>query len=501
MLDQRPLVLLTGASGYIGGRLRTRLEDEPVRLRCLVRRPEFVSPSKVAATQVVQGDCLDRESLTPALAGVDTAYYLVHSMGAGPDFAARDRAAAANFGHAAQAAGVRRVVYLGGLGRGQDHLSPHLRSRQETGEVLRRTGVPVVELRSSIVLGSGSLSFELIRSLVQRLPVMLCPRWVQTPTQPLAIEDLLAYLVAARTLPNGEGEVFEVGGTDVVSYRDIMLEYARQRGLRRWFLPVPLLTPRLSSLWLGLTTPVYARVGRELIESLRNPTVVDDRRAADRFDIQPMGLAAAINRARANEDQELAATRWSDAISSGRAMPTWAGVQLGTRLVDSRTVEVDASPTDAFRPIRQIGGIRGWYHLDALWTIRGWIDLVLGGVGMRRGRRDPESLQVGDTLDCWRVEAFEPDRRLRLVAEMKLPGRAWLEFEVQEPGPGRSLVRQTAIFDPLGLAGLAYWYGIYPLHVRIFVGMLRALARQAEMSASRRQAVLHQSESTSACID
>jgi hypothetical protein len=351
------------------------------------------------------------------------------------------------------------------------------------------------------VLGSGSLSFELIRSLVQRLPVMLCPRWVQTPTQPVAIEDLVAYLVAARTLPNGEGEVFEVGGTDVVSYRDIMLEYARQRGLRRWFLPVPLLTPRLSSLWLGLTTPVYARVGRELIESLRNPTVVDDRRAADRFDIQPMGLAAAINRARANEDQELAATRWSDAISSGRAMPTWAGVQLGTRLVDSRTVEVDASPTDAFRPIRQIGGVRGWYHLDALWTIRGWIDLVLGGVGMRRGRRDPESLQVGDTLDCWRVEAFEPDRRLRLVAEMKLPGRAWLEFEVQESGPGRSLVRQTAIFDPLGLAGLAYWYGIYPLHVRIFVGMLRALARQAEMSASRRQAVLHQSESTSACID
>ena len=283
MTSSDPLVLLIGASGYIGGRLRARLETEPVRLRCLARRPEFVRPA-TASTEVVQGDCLDPESLAPALQGVDTAYYLVHSMGAGNDFAARDRAAAANFAQAAGAAGVRRIVYLGGLGRDNDQLSAHLRSRQETGEVLRSGGVPVVELRSSIVLGSGSLSFELIRSLVQRLPVMLCPRWVRTPTQPIAVEDLVEYLVAARTLAEASDQVYEVGGADVVSYREIMLEYARQRGLRRWLLPVPLLTPRLSSLWLGLTTPVYARVGRELIESVRNPTVVADRSAASAFD-------------------------------------------------------------------------------------------------------------------------------------------------------------------------------------------------------------------------
>ncbi len=496
MTSSDPLVLLIGASGYIGGRLRARLETEPVRLRCLARRPEFVRPA-TASTEVVQGDCLDPESLAPALQGVDTAYYLVHSMGAGNDFAARDRAAAANFAQAAGAAGVRRIVYLGGLGRDNDQLSAHLRSRQETGEVLRSGGVPVVELRSSIVLGSGSLSFELIRSLVQRLPVMLCPRWVRTPTQPIAVEDLVEYLVAARTLAEASDQVYEVGGADVVSYREIMLEYARQRGLRRWLLPVPLLTPRLSSLWLGLTTPVYARVGRELIESVRNPTVVDDRSAASAFDVRPMGLAEAIHRARLNEDQELAATRWSDAISSGRTTRTWAGVQFGTRLVDSRSVEVDAPAAGAFAPIRRIGGAQGWYHLDSLWTLRGWADLLLGGIGMRRGRRDPESLRVGDTLDCWRVEAFEPDRRLRLAAEMKLPGRAWLEFEVEPGGKNQSVVRQTAIFDPKGLAGLLYWYGIYPLHGRIFTGMLRAIATRAER-ADADQAVCHQSESTPA---
>jgi hypothetical protein len=257
-----------------------------------------------------------------------------------------------------------------------------------------------------------------------------------------------------------------------------MREYARQRGLRRLFIPVPVLSPRLSSLWLGLTTPVYARVGRKLIEGVRNSTVVTDDAALRTFQVKPMGLRQAIERAIRNEDRRFAATRWSDAISSAGEPWSWGGVKFGTRLVDSRTVQVEAKPSQAFLPIRQIGGSRGWYYADWLWHLRGWIDLLVGGVGLRRGRRDPDDLEVGDALDFWRVDAYEPNRRLRLAAEMKLPGRAWLEFEVK-PSGGGSMIRQTAVFDPVGLGGLLYWYGIYPLHGRIFAGLLRAVARRS----------------------
>jgi uncharacterized protein YbjT (DUF2867 family) len=470
-------ILLTGATGYVGGRLLQALEKAGHQVRCLARRPQYLTPRVSPETEVVKGDCLDLASLEPAMANVDAAYYMVHSMSASGDFEELDRKAATNFGEAARAAGVERIIYLGGLGEQKEGLSPHLRSRQETGQYLRAAGVPVIELRASIILGSGSLSFELIRALVERLPAMICPRWVHVKAQPIAIEDVVSYLVGALDLP-ADSRVFEIGGADQVSYADIMQEYARQRGLRRMMVPVPVLTPRLSALWLGLTTPVYARVGRKLIEGVRNPTVVTNDDAREAFAVRPMGLAAAITRAMHNEDRGFALTRWSDAISSAGYEQTWGGTKFGSRLVDSRTAQTPAEPQAAFAPIRRLGGRNGWYYANFLWRLRGFIDLLVGGVGLRRGRRDPEELAVGDALDFWRVEAYEQDRRLRLVAEMKLPGRAWLEYEV-EPQDDGTMIRQTAVFDPVGLGGLVYWYGIYPLHSRIFGGMLREVVRRS----------------------
>jgi uncharacterized protein YbjT (DUF2867 family) len=482
-VEQKSRILLTGATGYVGGRLLPALVAAGRTVRCLARRPEYLEQKVSPDVEIVQGDCLDLSTLKPAMTDVATAYYMVHSMGSSGDFEALDRKAAANFGAAASRAGVRRIVYLGGLGQQEQELSPHLRSRQETGEALRAGGVSVIELRASIVLGSGSLSFELIRALVERLPVMICPSWVQVKAQPIAVEDVVAYLVGVLDLPGADSQVFEIGGADQVSYADIMREYARQRGLRRLFVPVPVLTPGLSSLWLGLTTPVYARVGRKLIEGVRNPTVVTDGSALSAFDIRPKNLQQAVARAMRNEDRKFAQTRWSDAISSSGDAKSWGGVKFGSRIVDSRTTRVATGSRDAFRPIRRLGGRNGWYHANWLWRLRGLIDLLVGGVGMRRGRRDPEDLQVGDALDFWRVEAYEPDCRLRLAAEMKLPGRAWLEFEVRE-SDGGSEIHQTAVFDPVGLGGLLYWYGIYPLHSLIFSGMLRAVARRAERGDS-----------------
>lgn len=426
----------------------------------------------------MEGDALDPASLEVAMRGAQTAYYLVHSMGAGGDFEHKDRRAAHNFGEAARRAGVKRIIYLGGLGESDGPLSPHLRSRREVGRILRESGVPVIEFRASIIIGSGSLSFEMIRALTERLPVMIAPRWVTTPAQPIAIEDVLAYLTEALKLQPDQSRIFEIGGADQASYGEIIQEYARQRGLRRVIIPVPVLTPRLSSLWLGLVTPVYARIGRKLVESLRYPTVVRDRSALQVFSVRPRGIREAIARALLNEDRAFAETRWSDAFSSSGQPASWGGVRFGLRLVDSRAARVNGDPSRAFEPIRRIGGTTGWYFGDWLWRIRGLLDLLVGGVGMRRGRRDPEWLRPGETLDCWRVEAFEPNHLLRLAAEMKLPGRAWLEFEVEGEESG-STIRQTAIFDPAGLAGLVYWYALYPLHRFVFAGMLRRIALRA----------------------
>jgi len=462
----------------VGGRLLAELEPRGTPLRCFVRRPEALAEIALPGTEIVAGDAADASAVERALQGIDAAYYLIHSMGAGADFAARDREAARIFGEAARRAGVRRIVYLGGLGEPRSGLSAHLASRQETGDVLRASGVPVVELRASIIIGSGSLSFEMVRALVERLPVMICPRWVDVPTQPIAIEDVVAYLVAALDLPPGADRIYELGGPDRVTYGDLMREYARQRGLRRFLVPVPLLTPRLSSLWLGLVTPVYARVGRKLVDSLRNPTVVRDPAALARFPVRPRGVAEAVARALVNEDRDFARTRWSDAVSSAGLRERYGGELRGTRFVDTRAVRVAASPPAAFSPVLRIGGRRGWYYGNVLWRLRGLLDLAAGGVGLRRGRRDPDRLRHGDPVDFWRVEAVEADRLLRLRAEMKLPGRAWLQFEVTPVADG-SEIRQTAIFDAAGLAGLLYWYALYPAHRFVFAGMLRGIAKAA----------------------
>ena len=447
-------ILLTGATGYVGGRLLRALENRRLTVRCLARQPERVSTTQ-RDTEVVAGDCLDAASLERAFSGVQAAYYLVHSMAAGADFAALDRRAAENFGRAAARAGVRRIVYLGGLTDASAELSDHLRSRAETGDVLRSSGVPVIEFRASVVIGGGSLSFQMIQALVERLPIMICPRWVKTLTQPIGIDDVLAYLVAALDLDALGNKVFEIGGPEVLSYGDMMREYARIRGLRRVLIPVPVLTPALSSLWLTLVTPTQARVGRALVDGLKNSTVVRSLEAKTTFANEPMPLHAAFTKA----------------IEDGTP----------SRLMrDTRTASVNAAPAQAFEPVRRVGGQAGWYSANWLWKIRGWMDRIFGGVGMTRGRRDPDLCAVGDAIDAWTVEAYEPDRWLRLSADMKLPGRGWLEFEVTPLEGGRSLIRQTATFDPRGLLGYAYWYAVYPLHALVFGGLLRQIAERAE---------------------
>jgi uncharacterized protein YbjT (DUF2867 family) len=472
-------ILITGGTGYVGGRLIPLLRDrQDIQLRLMARNPDYLRARVGSEIEITHGDVMDPESLVDALEGIDIALYLIHSMGSGTDFEDDDRRAARNFAIAAKKAKVKRIVYLGGLGAETENLSKHLRSRHEVGKVLKESQAQVIEFRASIIIGSGSLSFELIRALVQKLPVMICPRWVSTKAQPIAIEDVLSYLIQSIDHESGPSCVYEIGGPDQVSYGDLMREYARQRGLRRLMISVPFLSARLSSLWLGLVTPVYATIGRKLVESLRNPTVVDDPAALEAFSIQPMSLEAAIRRALSKEDQEFATTRWQDAVSSTMEPRRYGGEQFGNRLVDCRSIKVQLPAERAFLPIQRIGGKTGWYYGNPLWRLRGFLDLLVGGPGLRRGRRHPVELNVGDTLDCWRVEKIDPPRILRLRAEMRLPGRAWLEFVVTPQEDGCEIT-QTAIFDPVGLFGLCYWYSIWLLHQFIFAGMLRNLAQAA----------------------
>jgi uncharacterized protein YbjT (DUF2867 family) len=480
---RRRTVLLTGATGYVGGRLLERLEADPrIRVRCLTRRPEALDGRAAPETELVRGDVIDAGSLAPALRGVHTAYYLIHSMAGRGDFEALDRAAARNFAAAAKRARVARIIYLGGLGEGHD-LSPHLASRQEVGDILRASGVATVEFRASIVIGSGSASYETVRALVETLPVMLTPRWANTAAQPIAIEDLLDYLLAA--LDFRASAVLEVGGRDRVSYTDILREYARQRGLRRRLVPTPLLSPSASRFLLGLLTPVYGRVAGAMVESLRNETVVNTSCALQTFTaVRPRGLSEAIGRALINEDREFAQTRWSDSFGAGQPL-RWSGLTVGRRLVSSRAVHVRRPPGCAFDPIRRIGGRTGWYATDWFWKARGLLDTLRGGVGLRRGRRDQVDLRVGDTVDFWRVERVERDRLLRLAAEMKIPGRLWLQFEVGPDDNGGAHIHQTTVFDPAGYVGLAYWYLLCPVHHLVFSRLLRGITHAATADAGR----------------
>lgn len=450
----------------------------------MTRHPGKMKESVGGSTEVAFGDVLDPESLREALAGVDQAYYLVHSMDGDGSFVEKDRIGARNFGRAAREAGVRRIIYLGGLGHDDQALSPHLRSRHEVGEILRESGVPVVEFRASIIIGAGSLSFEMIRALVERLPLMLTPRWVSVTAQPIAIGDVLAYLGEALDLDDEGSRIFEIGGAERVSYAEIMRAYGRCRGIRVRMLPVPVLTPYLSSLWLGLVTPLYARIGRKLIESIVHSTVVRDESALEEFGVRPIGVEEAICRALEEEDREFDEARWHELFPADRETAARGQMRFNMRYVDSRTRTVPVAREAAFEPIRRIGGSQGWYAWNGLWRLRGWIDRLFGGEGLRRGRPHPETLSEGDRLDFWRVEVYERGRRLRLAAEMRLPGRAWLEFEVTEH-PDGATIRQTAIFDPLGFLGRLYWYAVYPLHQIVFSGMLDGIVRAAvERSAA-----------------
>jgi uncharacterized protein YbjT (DUF2867 family) len=472
-------ILVVGASGYVGRRLAAVLAADGHELRLAGRDPHGLK-ERFPDADVVRLDLLDPPTLGPALVGVDTAYYLAHSMASGESgFERRDLQAARWFGQAAREAGVRHIVYLGGLGDPRSGLSRHLASRQETGAELAAHGVPVTEFRAAIIIGSGSASFELLRSLVERLPMMVTPRWVRTLCQPIAVRDVLDYLRAAAGHPEREG-VVEIGGPDVLSYAQMMQAYARSRGMRRLMVPVPVLTPRLSSYWCDLVTPVPAAIARPLIEGLRNEVVVRDPIPAQAFGVRPMSFVQALERAIARIDGHEVESTWFDPPDlRGRPGLSDEGSREGM-IVDRQRRRVRASPAVTFAEIEGPGRSGSWSLARLLWDLRGLIDRLVGGPGMRSGGRDTGSLRVGDAFGSWHVEALRRPSLLRLRAEMKMPGRAWLQYEIVEDERGGCVVAQTSFFEPKGLSGIAYWYVLWPAHRFIFRGAIRELVRRAE---------------------
>lgn len=479
-------VLITGATGYIGGRVIPQLLSKGYSVRCLARDPsKLLGRGWDGRVEVATGDVVEGYGLADALSGCGSAYYLVHAMAAGEKgFRERDRIGAMNFAKAASVAGLERIIYLGGLGKRSDILSDHLDSRHEVGDVLREGSVPVTELRAAMILGSGSASFEMMRSLVERLPVMICPRWVKTRSQPIAVRNVLSYLIGCLETPATTGRTYDIGGPDILTYREMMLRFARILGLRRWIIDVPVLTPRLSAHWVNLMTPVPAGLAYPLIEGLRSETICENDWIRQLIPLDLIGFDKAVElameRIRLNDVQ----TRWTNA-----SLPKHPSQVLFDRdrfpIRDQQKVVVNSSASELFTSIRRVGGKGGWYYANSLWRVRGAMDRMIGGVGLRRGRRDPEHILIGDALDFWRVRDFVDGSRLLLHAEMKVPGDAWLEFAVQSLGEGRSELSQTAYFRPKPFWGQLYWYALYPLHWFIFRGMARNIARSAELRAAK----------------
>ncbi len=482
--------LVTGSTGYVGGRLVPELLAAGYRLRCMTRTASRLSGfAWTGQTEVTEADALDAASLRHALAGVDVAYYLIHSLGSGPAFEATDRAAAQTFAACARDAGVSRIIYLGGLRPPGEGLSPHLRSRAEVGDILLNSGVPTAVLRAGVIIGSGSASFEMLRYLTERLPVMVTPNWVRSRTQPIAIRDVLRTLTGCAALPTQVNRAFDIGGPDVLTYADMMHRYAAVAGLRpRLLIPVGVLTPSLSSHWVGLVTPVPAALARPLVESLHNDAVAAEHDIARYVPDPPGGLTGfddAVRLALQRIREANVTTRWTSAPLPGApsdSLPTDPGWAGGSLYQDVREKLTQAPPAALWQIIEGIGGQHGWYSWPLAWQARGWLDRALGGAGLRRGRRDPGRLRPGDALDFWRVEAIEPGHLLRLRAEMKLPGLAWLELSASEQH-GHALYRQRAIFHPRGLFGHLYWYTLLPVHSTVFSAMARNITRAAERYA------------------
>lgn len=485
--------LVTGATGYIGGRLVPELLDAGMRVRCMTRsRARLRDQPWIDRVEVVEGDVSDPHAAEAALRDVDVAYYLVHSMNGGPRFEQADRVAATQFATAAGSAGLGRLVYLGGLAPRDGDLSPHMRSRAEVGEILLGSGVPTVVLRAAVVIGSGSASFEMLRYLTERLPVMVTPTWVSSKVQPIAVRDVLRYLVHAADLPPHVVGAFDIGGPDVLTYRDMMQRYARISGLgSRRVLQVPVLSPSLSSHWIGLVTPVPGALARPLVESLRHDAVCADHRIARHIPDPAAGLVGfddAVRLALQRVREAVVATRWSSGSLPGAPSdplptdPDWAGGSLYT---DYRERHTTAPAATLWSAVEAIGGETGWYSLPAVWETRGLIDRVVGGVGLRRGRRDPRRLRVGDAVDFWRVEEIVPGHLLRLRAEMRLPGLAWLELRVDGDSPDTTYA-QRAVFHPHGLAGHAYWWSLKPFHGLVFGAMARNILRSTQEERDNR---------------
>ena len=474
------VIAVAGVTGYIGGRLAPRLLDAGHRVRCLVRSPQKLQDrewTQRPSVEVRSVDLTDPRTLTDQLIGCEVAYYLVHSMiAAGNDYSKTDRDLAKSFAEAAKSAGVKRIIYLGGLGETGEHLSEHLSSRREVEQTLGSTGVPVTVFRAAMIIGSGSASFEILRYLVERLPVMITPKWVRTPCQPIAVRNVVTYLVQALAVPETTGCVFDIGGPEVMCYRDIMRVMAEELKLpKRLIIPVPVLTPRLSSYWIQFITPLSHKIGGPLAEGLKNPVVCRETRIRDLIPQPLLTVREAIRAALTKVVGFDIETSWSMA-GPIPGDPDWAG---GKVYRDTRQIQIEAPVDAAFRAVCRVGGGHGWYAADWLWKIRGWIDLLVGGPGLRRGRRHPETVAFGEALDFWRVVGIQHDLRLSLRAEMKLPGEARLEFRLSPTDSLHCVLEQEALFIPRGLFGLLYWYAVIPFHAIVFKGMLVGIRREA----------------------